>query len=76
MNNLNILVNNAGVFNKEYLKTIDNLEMTFSVNVISPFILNMECIKNIKSLNKIINTSSISYLDSEEHLINLDLNKL
>ena len=37
--NLKILVNNAGVYSEDFVRTEDGLELTFAVNVLAPFIL-------------------------------------
>ena len=38
-NRLDVLVNNAGVFTRDYLPTVDGLETQFAVNHLAPFLL-------------------------------------
>lgn len=43
-NKLDILIHNAGCFNhgvKEYQKSVDNIELTFAVNVFAPYLMTM-----------------------------------
>jgi len=46
---LNVLINNAGVFSKERLLTKDSLEMTFAVNHLAPFLLTMLLLDLLKA---------------------------
>jgi len=63
---LDVLINNAGIYqnSKEYSE--DNIEMTFAVNHLAPFILTrslLDLIKNSKS-GRIITLSSMIHADS------------
>lgn len=54
------IVNNAGIMNFEYKKTIDNIEETLQVNLLSPLLICHLLFNNLKKSNepKIIFTSS------------------
>jgi len=43
---LDVLINNAGVWNNTFLETADGIENTFAVNVIAPFLL-MASVKDV-----------------------------
>jgi NAD(P)-dependent dehydrogenase (short-subunit alcohol dehydrogenase family) len=62
---LDLLINNAGVFtgpSDEKFVTVDNLELTFMVNVVAPFILFSNLLPLLKKTpqSRIINVSSMS----------------
>ena len=58
---LDVLINNAGVFEEQMTLTEENLELTFAVNVQAPFIITRELLPLlIHGKSKIINISSIS----------------
>jgi retinol dehydrogenase-12 len=59
-NHLDILINNAGIWNSKKVITVDGIEETFQVNVLSPLLISEKCkslLKNAKG-SKIINTAS------------------
>ena len=60
---LDILVNNAGVFLSRRLTTVDNIEYTFAVNHLAPFLLTNLLFERIKASNpsRIITTSSVAH---------------
>lgn len=62
---LNVLVNNAGVFLIERTMTVDGIEYTFAVNHLAPFLLTNLLIDRIKASgsgqSRIITTSSIAH---------------
>lgn len=62
---LDVLVNNAGVFQQNRVITKDNLESTFAINCCSIFILNLLLLPLLKRTDKsrILNVSSISQAD-------------
>jgi len=73
-NKLDVLINNAGVFQEERIATEDGLESTFAINVCATFILNallMPALRNTAQA-RIINVSSISQSD----IGRIDLNNL
>lgn len=64
-NKLDVLINNAGVFQEDFIITPDGLESTFSINVCATFILNallLPALRNVPQ-SRIINVSSISQSD-------------
>lgn len=63
LDHLNILVNNAAIITKEYNETIDNLEMTFQVNHVAPFLLTHQLLPLLKKTNnsQIINIASMAH---------------
>ncbi len=60
---LNILINNAGVFLSRRVTTVDNIEYTFAVNHLAPFLLTNLLFERIKasSPSRIITTSSVAH---------------
>jgi len=69
---LDVLINNAGVFQDDYIITNDKLESTFAINCCATFILNLMLLPLLKQTNqsRILNVSSISQEDIQE--IDLD----
>lgn len=63
---LDVLINNAGVFEKSYRESGDGLEMTLAVNHMAPFLLTLLLLDIIKHSprGRIINVSSISHYNS------------
>lgn len=62
-NQIDILINNAGVFKRKYTASVDGYEMTFAVNYLAPFLLTnllLTLLKNATS-SRIINLSSELY---------------
>jgi NAD(P)-dependent dehydrogenase (short-subunit alcohol dehydrogenase family) len=61
--NLEILLNNAGVFLSRRLTTVDGIEYTFAVNHLAPFLLTNLLFERIKASNRsrIITTSSVAH---------------
>ena len=59
---LNVLLNNAGVFEKQRSTTADGLEMTFGVNVAAPYLLTSLLLDIIS--DRIVNVASISAASS------------
>lgn len=62
---IDVLINNAGVFEESMTVTEENLELTFAVNVQAPFIITRELLPSLakKKGSRIINISSISMSD-------------
>jgi NAD(P)-dependent dehydrogenase (short-subunit alcohol dehydrogenase family) len=60
---LNVLINNAGVYMKKRMLTEDNIETTFAVNYLAPFLLTFLLIDLMKKgvPSRIINMSSASH---------------
>lgn len=66
---LDVLVNNAGVFAIERVVTLDGLELTFAVNVLAPFLLTQELLPLLRASApaRIVNLSSASHWTGEIH---------
>ena len=73
---LDILMNNAGVFEPNHVLTDDNLEMTFAVNVMAPFVITSGLLpqllsrddeSGVCSQSRIVTASSISQCRSIDH---------
>ena len=68
---LDILMNNAGVFEPKHVLTEDNLEMTFAVNVMAPFVITSSLLPELLSKDgvhrRIVIASSISQCRSIDH---------
>jgi len=62
---LDILINNAGIFQQNKIITQDNIESTFAINCCSTFILNILLLPLLKKTleSRILNVSSISQSD-------------
>lgn len=69
------LVNNAGIFTNKYVITEDNLESTFAVNVMAPFILCLLLLPLLKSTpnSRVINVSSTSQEEGDPRINLSDL---
>jgi len=74
---LNVLINNAGVFENEKIFTSDGYEMTFGVNHLAHFLLTILLLDLIKSSapSRIINVSSMAHSGNEFDLENLNSEK-
>lgn len=66
---LKILMNNAGVYSNDLVRTQDGLELTFAVNVLAPFVVTSMLLStllangsrnNKESSSRIVNASSVS----------------
>jgi NAD(P)-dependent dehydrogenase (short-subunit alcohol dehydrogenase family) len=57
---LDVLINNAGVFNYKRLQTNDGIETTFAVNVLAPFLLTNLLLERLKvsAPSRVVNVSS------------------
>jgi len=60
---LDVVVQNAGVFMQSHVVTADNLETTFAVNVVAPFILTKRLLPAMGSGSRLLMVSSISQSD-------------
>jgi NAD(P)-dependent dehydrogenase (short-subunit alcohol dehydrogenase family) len=71
---IDILIHNAGMFDKKFILTKNGIEQTLQVNTIAPIILTQELLPlltNSKSISKVINVSSNGHKRVE-----LDLNEV
>ena len=63
--NLNVLINNAGVYLKDYMLSPEGIEATFQINHLSMFFLTLNLLPVIKTVNaepaRIINVSSMAH---------------
>jgi retinol dehydrogenase-12 len=67
---LDVLVNNAGIFATERAVTSDGIEMTFAVNHIGPFLLT-ELLAG--KLSRVVNLSSVAHTRGRIHFDDLTL---
>jgi NAD(P)-dependent dehydrogenase (short-subunit alcohol dehydrogenase family) len=74
---LDILVNNAGVFLSRRITTVDNIEYTFAVNHLAPFLLTNLLFERIKasSPSRIITTSSVAHRGAYINFDNLQFER-
>lgn len=62
-NPVDILINNAGVYNKNYKQSCDNIELTFAVNYLAHFYLTFRLLSKKIFPKIIINISSMVHTD-------------
>ncbi|MEM6289688.1 MAG: SDR family NAD(P)-dependent oxidoreductase [Myxococcota bacterium] len=55
---LDVLINNAGVFNVRTRTTGDGLDMTFAVNTIAPYLLTQRLLPTMSAQGRVVNLSS------------------
>ena len=74
---LDILVNNAGVFLSRRFTTVDNIEYTFAVNHLAPFLLTNLLFGKMKasSSSRIITTSSVAHRGAYINFDNLQFER-
>lgn len=70
---LHVLINNAGVYMKERVLTVDGFEMTFAVNHLAPFLLTTLLLDRLKTSapSRIITVSSVAHSRGKIDLENL-----
>lgn len=68
---LDVIMNNAGIFEENYHVTEDNLEMTFAVNVMAPWLITSNLLPNLlapkDTQSRIVIASSISQCRFIDH---------
>jgi NAD(P)-dependent dehydrogenase (short-subunit alcohol dehydrogenase family) len=71
---LDVLANNAGIFNSDKKFTIDGIEETFQVNVLSQFLLNQSLLRllNKSTSGRIVNLSSLGHKGGRFDINNLN----
>ncbi|HWS19066.1 MAG TPA: SDR family oxidoreductase [Nitrososphaera sp.] len=74
---LDILINNAGVFLSKRLTTVDNIEYTFAVNHLAPFLLTNLLFEKMKASiqSRIVTTSSVAHRGAYINFDNLQFEK-
>lgn len=71
---LDVLLNNAGVYMNEKKKTVDGFEMTFGVNYLAPFVLTHHLLDLLKSRPqaRIVNVASMAHARAQLDFSNLN----
>jgi NAD(P)-dependent dehydrogenase (short-subunit alcohol dehydrogenase family) len=74
---LDILINNAGIFTKEFVRTPDGFELTFAVNHLAHFLLTNLLLDLLKQSSpaRVIIVSSSSHTNAKVDLNNLNAEK-
>lgn len=74
---IDVLINNAGVYENEKVLTVDGYERTFVVNHLSHFLLTISLLDRLKSSSpsRIINVSSVAHQNCDFDLQNLNAEK-
>jgi NAD(P)-dependent dehydrogenase (short-subunit alcohol dehydrogenase family) len=74
---LDVLINNAGVFLSRRFTTVDNIEYTFAVNHLAPFLLTNLLYEKMKasSPSRIITTSSVAHRGARINFDNLQFER-
>lgn len=74
---LDILINNAGVFLSRRFTTVDNIEYTFAVNHLAPFLLTNLLFEKMKasSPSRVITTSSVAHKGAYINFDNLQFER-
>lgn len=58
IDSLDVLINNAGVFNAPAAATADGLDIRFAVNTVAPYVLTHRLLSRLPSTGRIVNLSS------------------
>lgn len=74
---LTVLMNNAGVYSEKLVRTEDDLEVTFAVNVMAPFVLTSHLLPELlkQEQSRIVLASSISQCRSIRHWDDIQYNE-
>ncbi len=74
---LDVLINNAGVLHETYTKTSDGLEATFAINHLSHFLLTHLVLDQLMQSNyaRIINVSSAAHRGADIYFEDIQLNE-
>ncbi len=70
---IDVLINNAGVYENEKVLTVDGYERTFAINYLAHFLLTISLLDRLKSSSpsRIINVSSVAHQNCDFDLQNL-----
>jgi NAD(P)-dependent dehydrogenase (short-subunit alcohol dehydrogenase family) len=74
---IDVLANNAGIFNGRIVMTEDGIEETFQVNVLSQYLLNSSLLDlvQVSTSGRIVNLSSLGHKGGKFDLDNLNCHK-
>lgn len=72
---VDVLLNNAGVFEKEKRVTADGFEMTMAVNHFAPFVLTHALLSTTPTLLRVVNVSSMAHQRGQIDLADVALLK-
>lgn len=74
---LDVLLNNAGVFEKERKESADGHELTMAVNHLAPFLLTAQLLPALKraSQGRVVNVSSVAHARGELDLSDFDFHQ-
>lgn len=64
---LDVLINNAGVFNEERKETVDGIELTFAVNHLAPFLLTHLVLPLLRETAGRVGEARVITVSSEAH---------
>ncbi|OJX37955.1 MAG: hypothetical protein BGO78_07900 [Chloroflexi bacterium 44-23] len=75
--NIDILINNAGIFRSTREESADGFEMNFAVNYLAPYLLSMQLVPlmNEKPSSRIINVSSVAHKRGRLNFLDLQFQK-
>lgn len=76
-NSLDVLINNAGIFSPEFVKTADGFESTFAINHLSPFLLTNLLLDLLFAASpaRVVNVSSMAHQGVDLDFQNLQSEK-
>ncbi|MEM6847921.1 MAG: SDR family NAD(P)-dependent oxidoreductase [Pseudomonadota bacterium] len=58
LGDIDVVINNAGVFNTRQTRTADGLDTRFAVNTIAPYAITQQLLESLGPLGRVINLSS------------------
>lgn len=72
---LDVLLNNAGVFEKQQKRSADGFELTMAVNHFAPFVLTHALLETMPALSRVVNVSSVAHSRGRIDLADVALTK-
>ena len=72
---LDVLINNAGTWQMEFVETQDGIETNFAVNHLAPMLLTLELLPLLNNRSRIVNTSSGAHRRNILNLSDLEFRK-